>query len=170
MLLDVDFTALEKYLQPSKKKLESKGVESVASRVINLCELKPDLTYQMFNDALINQFENKHQDRDIHFRVLTTESLKNIDKIMEIYERLHQWEWRFGASPEFTHTFEPQKFPWALMDINLNVKNGIIQHGTVYSDSLIPEFIDTINEILCNTEHNIEYNEKGIVKFAGMFL
>lgn len=36
MLLNVDINALGKYLNPSKKKLESKSVESVRSRVANL--------------------------------------------------------------------------------------------------------------------------------------
>ena len=37
MLLSVNIEALGKYLNPSKLKLESKGVESVKSRVTNLC-------------------------------------------------------------------------------------------------------------------------------------
>ena len=36
MLLDLELGALGKYLNPSKAKLESKGVDSVISRVINL--------------------------------------------------------------------------------------------------------------------------------------
>lgn len=36
VMFDVDLKALQKYLNPNKKKLESKGVDSVISRVINL--------------------------------------------------------------------------------------------------------------------------------------
>ena len=39
LLLDLDFTALSKYLNPNKLKLQSKGVVSVIQRVINLKEL-----------------------------------------------------------------------------------------------------------------------------------
>ena len=38
MLLDLDLTALLKYLNPNKAKLISKGVDSVVSRVMNLSE------------------------------------------------------------------------------------------------------------------------------------
>jgi lipoate-protein ligase A len=36
IMFSVDFNALQKYLNPNKKKLESKGIDSVISRVLNL--------------------------------------------------------------------------------------------------------------------------------------
>ena len=48
---------LSKYLTPSKTKLESKGVASVRSCVINLTELKPDLTINGMATATVKAFE-----------------------------------------------------------------------------------------------------------------
>lgn len=45
VMFDVDLKALQKYLNPNKKKLESKGVDSVISRVINLKELYPSICH-----------------------------------------------------------------------------------------------------------------------------
>jgi len=59
MLLDLKLDALGKYLSPNKKKLESKGVDSVISRVLNLKEIVPDITHESFCDALSNQFKHK---------------------------------------------------------------------------------------------------------------
>ena len=39
LLISTDFGRLSEYLRPSKKKLESKGVESVRSRVVDLSEI-----------------------------------------------------------------------------------------------------------------------------------
>jgi lipoate---protein ligase len=48
MLLDLELGALGKYLNPNKKKLESKGVDSVVSRVLNLKEVAPKITHDSF--------------------------------------------------------------------------------------------------------------------------
>ena len=57
LLVNVDMANLGKYLTPSKTKLESKGVASVRSRVINLTELKPDLTIDGMAQAMVQAFE-----------------------------------------------------------------------------------------------------------------
>ena len=53
LLVNVDMANLGKYLTPSKTKLESKGVASVRSRVINVTELKPDLTIDGMAQAMV---------------------------------------------------------------------------------------------------------------------
>ena len=59
MLLNLELNALSKYLNPNKKKLESKGVTSVVSRVMNLCEIEPKLNHDMFCTALESAFAKK---------------------------------------------------------------------------------------------------------------
>jgi lipoate-protein ligase A len=59
MLLDLDLSALGKYLNPSKAKLKSKGVESVVSRVINLKDLVGDIDHDKFCDSLEKAFIKK---------------------------------------------------------------------------------------------------------------
>ena len=56
MLLDLELNALGKYLNPNKKKLESKGVTSVISRVMNLKEAAPTITHDTWNDSLEQAF------------------------------------------------------------------------------------------------------------------
>lgn len=48
VMFSVDFQALNKYLNPNKKKLESKGVDSVISRVMNLQEEYPHVNHESF--------------------------------------------------------------------------------------------------------------------------
>ena len=57
LLLSVDMANLGKYLTPSKVKLESKGVASVRSRVINLTELVPTLSVAQMADAMVKAAE-----------------------------------------------------------------------------------------------------------------
>ncbi len=55
ILLNVDVSNMNRYLNPNKLKLISKGVDSVKSRVINLIEINPNLTAQyIYNEVDFN--------------------------------------------------------------------------------------------------------------------
>jgi lipoate---protein ligase len=60
VLFSVDLQALQKYLNPNKKKLESKGVTSVISRVMNLTEAYPHLAHDIFCKALETAFQRHY--------------------------------------------------------------------------------------------------------------
>lgn len=49
MLLELDLTALDKYLSPNKAKLLSKGVDSVISRVMNIKERVPHVNHELYS-------------------------------------------------------------------------------------------------------------------------
>ena len=96
MLLDLELTALGNYLNPNKKKLESKGVDSVISRVMNLKEIAPEINHESFCDALEVAFTQKWEGLPVKRTVLKEEDLKQNAKIMEIYDKSANWQWRFG--------------------------------------------------------------------------
>jgi len=52
MLLDLELEALGKYLNPNKLKLQSKGIDSVISRVANLKDINPEVNYDDFIDSV----------------------------------------------------------------------------------------------------------------------
>jgi lipoate-protein ligase A len=66
MLLDLELGALGKYLSPNKAKLESKGVDSVISRVLNLKEHDPTITHESFCAAVSGQYKEKWAGREIN--------------------------------------------------------------------------------------------------------
>ena len=70
LLVNVDMANLGKYLTPSKTKLESKGVASVRSRVINLTELKPDLTIDGMARSMVKAFETVYSLEAVELRGL----------------------------------------------------------------------------------------------------
>ncbi|XP_031472897.1 uncharacterized protein LOC116245554 [Nymphaea colorata] len=60
VLFSVDLQALQKYLNPNKKKLESKGVSSVIARVMNLSEHYPQLGHESFCKELETAFQEHY--------------------------------------------------------------------------------------------------------------
>lgn len=170
MLLNLELGALSKYLTPNKKKLESKGIDSVVSRVMNLTEVAPEIDHELFCTALTDEFAEKWAPRPLNLTVLSEEHLRAIPELMEIYDGYSKWDWRFGSDPDFRHSLE-HKFDWALVDVQIDVEGGKIVAGRVFSDCLVPAFIDALNAQLEAGTHTYDVAgvEKLLAAVAGEF-
>ncbi len=160
LLINVDLTRMQLYLNPNKKKLQAKGIRSVRSRVANLIEYNPELKHEVLCPELINAFFNYH-DNDCEIEVLNHDQLQNMPQLNDYYQQLKDWNWRFGRTLEFTHQFE-ERFNGGIVDVRLNVKNGIIDQAEIYSDSLFPDFIDQITQSLNGCRYMAEDVDKSL--------
>lgn len=142
LLLNVDLTALDKYLSPNKAKLRSKGVDSVQARVINLKEINPQINHDSVCDAIVKEFF-KMYDEECEIEELHNEKLKAIPSLKQSYEALKDWKWRFGMTPTFNFNIET-RFDWGIMDVHINSKQGIILEVEIFSDTLFPLMIDEL--------------------------
>ena len=131
LLVDVDMEKLGRYLNPSKAKLQSKGVDSVRSRVVNLTELSPTLTIGTMKKAMANAFAK------VYDKPLTVMNDSDFDHeaIEALCQRNASWEWNYGQKLPFTADFE-DRFTWGSIQMCLQVENGIITVAKVYSDSM----------------------------------
>ena len=85
-----------------------------------------------------------------------------VPRIAELRDNSVAWDWRWGKTPAFTHELE-NKFQWAHVMVAVDVKHNIIEKGVVWSDCLVPEFIDCMNELLAQRQ---EYSEAGVSKIC----
>ena len=131
LLVDVDTSAMGRYLSPSKAKLEAKGVSSVRSRVVNLRELKPDLTVAEMAARMEEAFQKVY--------ALTARHLKETDLDQDRIETLTRhngsWEWLYGR--ELACTMQcSERFGWGGIDLRLTVEGGVITRAAVYTDAM----------------------------------
>ena len=141
ILVDVDMDKLSRYLSPSKAKLESKGVASVRSRVINLKELAPELTIDRMAGFMIAAFEEVYGCSGA--QVQLTEADQQV--IAETAKEYSSWEYLYGTSLSFSFSCEG-RYPWGGIHLELDNKQGIVESVKVYSDSMdwaLPETIET---------------------------
>ena len=82
---------------------------------------------------------------------------------MKAFNEYSTWDWRFGKTPDFKNSLE-KKFDWALVDFQFDVQNGVITEGKCFSDCLVPNYIDGVNEILGSGE--VTYDVDGIKKMC----
>ena len=131
LLVDVDMDKLGRYLNPSKAKLQAKGVDSVRSRVVNLKELNSQITIASLKNAMVAAFERVY--------ALPCSRLAGTMLDMHAIEALRvrnaSWEWNYGQKLPFTVEFE-DRFPWGGLQICLQIENGTVQTAKVYSDAM----------------------------------
>lgn len=131
ILVQVDMSRLSHYLQVSREKLVSKGVDSVRSRVTNLTEYLPNLTINRMKEELINALGEVYG--------LTPEPLQQegleLQNLKMLEAKFSSWEWNFGKKLNFSDSFG-RRFTWGDIELQLIVDSGMIKECAVYSDSL----------------------------------
>lgn len=151
VLYNVNMGDMGKYLRVSKKKLESKGVKSVQSRVTNLIDYTPDLKYEDITTALYNTFCEVGGNK---LPVVTpNDILKGNELAKSYYDRHISQEWVFGRNPEFNISFD-DRFHWGGVEFNLLVKDNKIVEAKIFTDSLVPDYFDKLNDVLVGKEYH----------------
>ena len=149
MLINTETQALLKYLNPSKSKLESKGIKSVSSRVANLVDFNPNIKHEDFIRCMTKSFTKDYPDAE----VIQLEGLPLI--VHEKAEKMKDWQWVYGESPQFSHHLET-RFNWGIFDMHLEVHDGIIIKSKVFSDCLYPEFIEFVEKSIIGIKYGKE--------------
>lgn len=145
ILLNVDVDKLSKYLQVSKQKIVSKGVDSVQARIGNLSLFCPDITIAKMNQALLESFQELYGE--------TLEPPLTLDHttcpLPTLYQKYSSWEWLYGKTPSFDVLLET-RFLWGGIELGLSLKNGIIADSKIYSDAMNSHLIERLASILIN--------------------
>ena len=139
LLIDSNMQRLSKYLNPSKAKLEAKGVQSVRSRVCNLSDYEKSINGESLALALIKAFEAEYKRLDA--TVYSDQLDKNDYK--ELIDKYSSWEWTVGETPQYRMTFE-NRFVWGEVQLCLDVKNGGISRAAIYTDAMDAELMQKI--------------------------
>ncbi len=154
LLVDVDMDRLSSYLTASKLKLESKGIDSVKSRVINLKDIRPDITIKGIEESFIKAYRELYNIRQIEYYNL--ERMKKDKKIDELARNYRSWDWTYGESPKANLSFE-RKYKWGIIQVDLNIQDGKIKNARINTDSIIN---DKFEELSKNLVHkNFERSE-----------
>ena len=131
LLVDADLAALGRYLTPSPAKLQAKGVASVRSRVVNLRELREDLTPAVLRDSMEAAFRRVY---GLPAEPLEAESL-DWGEIGALAEDFRRWEWVWGRELPFTLQWA-RRFPWGELSVRVEAGAGVIRRAAVYTDAL----------------------------------
>jgi lipoate-protein ligase A len=146
LLMNTDLARLADYLTPHPKKLASKGRASVRSRVMNLSELAPEICHETLAPRLIEAFAQQYKG-EILMEDLDEQTLRKIPSLQSYFERLSDWNWRFGKAPQF-HQELAEYLSWGFVQIFVDADRGRVQKAQVFSDALYPDLIESLQKHL----------------------
>ncbi|CEA03922.1 Lipoate-protein ligase LplJ [Jeotgalicoccus saudimassiliensis] len=152
LLLDINVEAMVAVLNPNRKKIESKGIKSVQSRVTTLREhLAPgykDVTTEEFKDLIIQQLLSIDDVKDAKRYELTDEDWKQIDKLVE--EKYKNWDWNYGKSPRYSYNRDG-RLSAGTVDISLEIEGGRIDKCSIFGDFFGQGNINEVEDALKGT-------------------
>lgn len=152
LLVNANMNDLSRYLNVAEDKLKSKGVSSVRSRVVNLCEYLPSLTVEQLKMELVEAFET------VYGKSTQLELCElHQQRWQALKEKFSSWEWLYGKNGQFEHQLK-KRFAWGGIDVSYHVDKGFIQSLNIYSDAMDQDFILALQEAwlgCCYNEHEL---------------
>lgn len=143
LLISADTSDMAKYLNVDKDKLESKGVRSVRSRVVNLSELDGGITVDSMTSALREAFGGEYGVEP------ETVDVSDLDEALldSMTRKFASPEWRLEAEPDFVFR-RKRRFDWGGAELCLTVSEGNVTAARLFTDALDPDFSETVEKTL----------------------
>lgn len=142
LLVDSDFNKLVEYLNVSKEKIKSKGIDSVRSRVTNLTECDSNINVEKIKEELKAAFVRIYGEYD---EVFVSDIIG--EDFEEIEKKYSSWDFRFGDTPKFDVVLN-NRFPWGEVNINLKLLKGKISEVKIYTDAMDVNFVNSVEKLM----------------------
>ena len=143
LLIGVELERMGRYLQASTKKLASKGVSSVRSRVANLQTFCPGLTPDRMVEPLLQGMEQVYGSRPVPF---PPERL-DARRLAALTQAFADPDWRLGRSIPCDLQLE-ERFPWGEVELRLSVDCGRVRQTQLFTDALHTGLADRVEQAL----------------------
>lgn len=143
LLIHTDTDKMGRYLSPPKAKLESKGIASVRSRVVNLQTLSPTLTCDLMKTYMVQAFQEVYG--GIAARLSLTDG--DTQKAALLQKHYGSQDWLFGKPMPFSCTLEGH-FSFGNLQLQLFVEGGVIRTLQVYTDAMDADLPQKLTDTL----------------------
>lgn len=155
LLVQVDKEKLSRYLNVSREKLQSKGVDSVRSRVANLTDFEPGIQMEQVKEKLLEAFGEVYEGNT---RPMESERL-DWKEIRKSEQRFASWEWKYGRRIPFQYEIS-RRFSWGDVQLQFQVDGGVIQCVNAFSDGMHAEFVAGLPDLW----KGVRYEESALLQ------
>lgn len=158
ILINVDKEKLSQYLNVSREKLVTKGVDSVKARVVNLKEFREDLSVDMVREELLKAFSAVY---GLPVSLGLTDEIEE-EELSRLTDKFSSPGWNLGGKIAFQYGVE-RRFSWGGFELELQVEKGIITDCRVYSDAMEVEIFALLGECLIGCPFHSKAMEERIL-------
>lgn len=144
LLINAHLNELVRYLAHPEYEIESKGVSSVSSKIVNLKEFCSGITVSNMQEAIIKSFNDHHGSLAPVVMVGPEFTGKFMRTAVKKYE---SWDWTFSKTPSFKIA-KGNTFDQGYFQITLTVKNGLVVECKIIGDLLISKTIVVLEDAL----------------------
>ncbi len=142
LLVSSNLETLSGYLTVDPKKIHSKGIASVRSRVCNLTEFRTDLTVKDLQKRLVKVFA-----RWGGYYGEFSFSNREQAQVAELTRRHCDPAWYLGQTPKFDFEFR-ERLPWGSLQLCILAEKGKITSARAFSDAMDPTLCSAIEDTL----------------------
>lgn len=143
ILVKVDMEMLSHYLNVSREKLVTKGVESVRARVTNLTEYAPSLTIERMKQELVHSFRQVYGMEPMELKLSELPS----EELARLTQKFSSREWILGRRLEFNYSLD-RRFSWGGFELQFIISSGHIAECRAYTDALETGFFEQLSNAL----------------------
>lgn len=146
IMFDVNVGQMVKALRVKPGKIESKGIKSVRSRVINLSSYFPkDMDIYEFKQLLLAFFNREY---GVWQYDLSEKEQFEVKQLKD--QKYSSWDWNYGKSPK-ANVMRSGYFKCGYIEFHFQIENHVIQSmelvGDFFSSSDIDEFTTLFNGV-----------------------
>ncbi len=152
LMLNIMLTDLVNALKVKPGKIESKGIQSVRSRVTNINEhLETPITIGEFVDKISAHIRSAYP--DVTPYEFTEEDKAAIQKLAD--EKYSTWDWVYGYSPKYNFHKE-YRYAAGGIETHLEVVDGVIVKAKLFGDFFGEHPIEELEQLLIGARHERE--------------
>ena len=151
LLFSSEIPDLSEALKVDPTKFQDKAVKSVRSRVTNITDhLKEEMDVMQFADRIEQYIIETNPQATLY--ELTEEDTERIQELADT--KYGTWKWNFGYSPKYNFKKVLQAPGSGIIDLNLDVHDGIIKQIKIYGDYFGVFDSEEIEQALIGIPHN----------------
>jgi len=142
LLIRADLDRLQSYLTVDPRKIRSKGIDSVRSRVSNLSEISPEINVKSLKKAIVKEWE-----KEVGYWAEFQFSSGEKKEIASLCEKYASHAWQLDQTPKFDLEWN-ERFSWGGVQLFLSFERGKISAAKAFSDAMDSGICQELEEIL----------------------